>query len=199
MRWPFGRRHQDLDDEIQTHLSMAEADRRERGASVHDARLHARREFGNVGLVKQVTRDMSAWRWLDRLAQDVRLSLRRLVARPATTGLAVAMLGLAVGVTTAMFTLVDAFFLRPFPYQDGDRIATIWMRSQTGGRWAVAPSVFRAWRESPAFEAAEAVDTGEAVLDTAAGPNVRAVAFVSPGLFEMLGVRPIRGRSFYDG
>ncbi len=49
MRWPFGRRHRDLDDEIRTHLSMAEAERIDRGESPDDARRRTRREFGNVG------------------------------------------------------------------------------------------------------------------------------------------------------
>jgi predicted permease len=196
MRWPFGRRHRDLDDEIRTHLAMAEADRLDRGERPNEARRRTRREFGNVGLVMQVTREMSRWSLVDRVAQDVGHSWRRLWARPATTCLAMVMLGLAVGITTAMFTLVDAFFLRPFPFKDGERIAPIYMRNKNGGRWAVAAPVFRAWQESGAFEAAEGVDIDDVVLDTAAGPSVRALAYVSPGLFEMLGVRPIRGRVF---
>ncbi len=149
-----------------------------------------------MALVKQVAREVSGWSVVDRLGQDLRHSFRRLWARPATTCVAVVMLGLAVGITTAMFTLVDAFFLRPFPFQDGDRVAMVMMRSKTGGRWAVARAVFSAWRQSEVFEAAEAMYPGEVVLDSAAGPIVRASALVSPGLLKMLGVRPIRGRLF---
>jgi predicted permease len=196
MRWPFGRRHEDLDDEIRSHLAMAAADRVERGETPDEAHRRARKEFGNVGLVTQVTREQGRWAFADQLTQDVRHSWRRLWGRPATTCLAVAMLGLAIGITTAMFTLVDALVLRPFPFKDGERIAPIYMRSKHGGRWAVAPSVFRAWKESGAFESAEAVDMDEVVLDTAGGPTARALAYVSPGLFDMLGVRPIRGRVF---
>ena len=192
----FGR-HQDIDDEIRSHLEMAEADRVDRGESADEARARARKEFGNVGLVKQVTREMSGWVLADRLGQDVRHGWRRLWARPATTALAIAMLGLAVGLTTAMFTLVDAFLLRPFPFKDAERIAPIWMRSKTGGSTTVMPPVYRAWRESGLFESAEGVSGGRyVVVDAAAGPTMRGEAFVSPGLFDMLGVRPIRGRAF---
>ena len=176
---------------------MAEADRVDRGELPDEARQRARREFGNVGLVKQVAREVSGWGFVDRLAQDLRHSVRRLWARPATTCLAMVMLGLAVGITTAMFTLVDAFFLRPFPFQDGERIALYSMRSKGGGRRAVATSVYRAWRDSGVFEATEAVDSPvQLVLETPSGPTVRVGAYVTPGLFQMLGVRPIRGRGF---
>ena len=141
MRWPFGKRARDVDDEIRSHLAMAEADRVDRGETPDEARVGARKEFGNVALVIQVTREMSGWTLADRLGQDIRHGWRRLWARPATTCLAIAMLGLAVGITTAMFTLVDAFLLRPFPFKDAERIAPIWMRSQTGGRVSVMPAV----------------------------------------------------------
>jgi predicted permease len=199
MRWPFTRRHRDLDDEIRSHLALAEADRVDRDEPAGEARAAARREFGNVGLVKQITRDVSAWRIADRLVQDVSHGLRRLRARPSTTALAIAMLGLAVGITTAMFTLVDAFFLRPFPFQDSDRISRYAMRGRTGGRVAVSPEVFRAWRDSGTFEATEAVGGSvDFVLDTPSGPIVRLGTYVTPGLFEMLGAAPIRGRAFDD-
>jgi predicted permease len=197
MRWPFGTRARDVDDEIRSHLAMAEADRVDRGETPDEARVRARKEFGNVALVTQVTREMSGWTFADRLGEDIRHGWRRLWARPATTCLAIAMLGLAVGITTAMFTLVDAFLLRPFPFQDAERIAPIWMRSQTGGRVSVMPAVYRAWRESGVFESAEAASVGrQVVVETAAGPTMRAQAFVSPGLFAMLGVRAARGRTF---
>src|SRR3990172_7534556 len=125
MTWPFRRRERDLDDEVRTHLAMAERDRVERGESPEHARAAARREFGNVMLVKQLTGDMSPWRHLDRLGQDVRISLRRLSARPTTTAMAVGMLALAIGLTTAMFTLVDAFIVRPLPFPDADRIGHV--------------------------------------------------------------------------
>jgi predicted permease len=196
MGWPFRRRNRDLDDEIRTHLAMAERDRLERGESPEHARTAARREFGNVILVKQVAGDMSPWRHLDRPGQDLRMSMRRLSARPATTAMAIGMLALAIGLTTAMFTVVDAFIVRPLPFPDADRIGNVWMRGKRGGRTTVAPAVLRGWRDSPVFEAAEGVTTEQVILGTDGGPVVRAGAFVSAGVFDMLGVRPVRGRLF---
>lgn len=56
---------------IRNHLEMAAQERVERGAVAEDATYAARREFGNVELVKEVTRDIRGWRWLEDLAQDV--------------------------------------------------------------------------------------------------------------------------------
>ena len=67
---PFRRRRErDLEDEIRTHLRMAEADRRDDAGGPREAARAARKEFGNVALVKEVTRDMWAGGWFDRLGE----------------------------------------------------------------------------------------------------------------------------------
>jgi predicted permease len=139
---------------------------------------------------------MEGWRIVDQLGQDIRISVRRLLARPATTALAVGMLALAIGITTAMFSLVDAFLLRPMPFRDPDRLAHLQMASKTGGRLFVEPDVLRSWRELPGFEAAEGVTIEDVVIEAGTDPVARAAALVSPGMFDMLGARPLRGRLF---
>lgn len=106
------------------------------------------------------------------------------------------MLGLGIGLTTAMFTIVDALILRPVPFHDPDRLANLAMMNSRGGRLAVAPAVLDAWRASPAFAAAEGTSPGTAIIETGLGPIVRASARVSPGLFALLGAQPVRGRTF---
>jgi putative ABC transport system permease protein len=130
---------------------------------------------------------------------DLRHSLRRLRARPATVVAAAAMLALGVGLTTAMFTIADTLILRPLPFRDPDRLAQVYMGSSRGGRIAVSVAVFRAWRNLRAFEAVESVSTGTALIATDSGPIARASATVTPGLFTMLDVRPVRGRLFDAG
>ena len=109
---------------------------------------------------------------------------------------AAVMLGLGIGLTTAMFTVVDALILRPVPFRDPDRLANLAMMNSRGGRLAVAPAVLDAWRASPAFAAAEGTSPGNAIIETGLGPIVRASARVSPGLFALLGAQPVRGRTF---
>jgi len=67
--WFPARRRRDLDEEIEAHLRMAVCDRAERGESLAEARTAVAKEFGNVPLVKDVTRAMWGWGWLERARQ----------------------------------------------------------------------------------------------------------------------------------
>ncbi len=79
--WFHSRRQheEELDAEIRIHLDEAIRDRIERGETPEQARADALREFGNVGLVKEVTREMWGWGTLERLGQDLRFGARRAV------------------------------------------------------------------------------------------------------------------------
>ena len=129
-------------------------------------------------------------------SDDLRHAFRRLRSKPALVIAAIAMLGLGIGITTAMFTVVDALLLRPVPFRDPERLAQIYMGSDRGGRTVVNPAVLREWRASPAFEGVEGVSIGTALLEANGTVVSRTKAIVSAGLFDMLGVRPIRGRLF---
>jgi hypothetical protein len=133
------------------------------------------------------------------VSDDIRHAVRRLRSRPATAPAAGGMLALAIGLTTAMFTIVDALVLRPVPFPHAERLARMVMFSSAGGRYAVSLGAFSAWRESPAFDAVEAFDTGTSLVQTDGGLIAREGAFVTTGVFDMLGARAIRGRLFAAG
>ncbi|MGH9842032.1 MAG: permease prefix domain 1-containing protein, partial [Blastocatellia bacterium] len=84
MKFPWNRkqREAELDSEIRSHLDEAIRDRIECGESPDDARANALREFGNVGLVKEVTREIWGWASLERLGQDLRFGWRMLWKNP---------------------------------------------------------------------------------------------------------------------
>jgi predicted permease len=129
-------------------------------------------------------------------SDDVLLAWRRIRSKPGLMLAAAAMLALGIGLTTAMFTIADTLLLRPVPFREPAKLVQVYMGSERGGRWAVSRDVFHAWRSSPAFESVESVSRGTALIAAADGPVARRSAFVTPGLFRMLGVRPIRGRVF---
>src|SRR5204862_456435 len=84
---------------------------------------------------------------VDAAAQDVRQALRRLRSRPVTSLAAIAMLGVGIGITTAMFTIVDALLLRPVPFRDANRLAQVVMFDEHGGRGDVGRPLRRVrWR-----------------------------------------------------
>ena len=70
------RREAELNEELESHLRMAASDRVQRGENRKRAEHGARAEFGNVTLVRDVTRDTWGWRWISDLLEDTRFGLR---------------------------------------------------------------------------------------------------------------------------
>ncbi len=111
LRWLFARRRRDaeLADELAFHL---EEEAEERG---YDA---ARRELGNIGLIKEDTRAIWGWTWVEQLLQDVRYAARTMLKNPVFTTLAVLSLALGIGANTAIYSLMDAVMMRWLPVRD---------------------------------------------------------------------------------
>jgi putative ABC transport system permease protein len=187
----------EIDEEIRFHLREEARLRGERGLDGREAEESARRDFGNVLLVREATRAMWGRRTLDNLAQDLRFATRQLRRNPGFALVTVGTLALAIGATTALFTVVDGVLLRPLPFPDPDRLVMVFERSP-GGRLTnpVAPGNFLDWRErARSFEHFALV---QELPMNVTGPHGAEQVFglrVTAGFFEALGVPALAGRT----
>jgi hypothetical protein len=203
MKLPLWRRRQDqeLDEELAAHLRMAIADRIERGERPDEAARAARRELGNVGLIKEVTRDTWGWTTLEQLAQDVRYACRTLRKAPGFSAVAILTLALGIGANTAMFSVINAVLLRPLPFPESDRLVAVSevdFRQVAGGvPSSVSYPNFFDWRSrGHVFDHISSYRTAD--LTVAGGPHALHLdgAVVSADFFATLGVQPVLGRAF---
>jgi putative ABC transport system permease protein len=199
MRFPPWRRDQELDEEIRAHLEMAVRERIERGETAEQARRAVLREFGNVSLIKEVTRDMWGWGWLEQLAQDLRYGARMLIKRPGFALVAVLTLALGVGANSAIFSVVNAVLLRPLPYAEPERLVFIY-DSWPGGRLPKSPLMeaefLRLRDEAGSLEQVSLYTTATLTLTGAGEPERLACGTASGDLFAALGVPVALGRTF---
>ncbi len=138
--------------------------------------------------------------WLQGLRDDVKFAFRQLRAAPMFTAIAVTTLALGIGANSAIFALVDATLLRPLPYADPDRLVSIWETSDANSRSFASPPNMLDWNErSRMFEtiAGFTPNVGGMVMAGRDG-NAETVSrqWVTAGIFDVLGVRAIAGRTF---
>jgi putative ABC transport system permease protein len=198
LRWRQ-RQEDELNAEIQTHLDEAMRDRLERGESAERARANARREFGNVGLIKEVTRATWGWATFERFGQDLRFGLRMLRKQPGFSLIAILTLALGIGANTAIFSVVNAVLLKPFDYPEAERIMFLSSArlSEPDSSNAISYPNFLDWQQQQtAFSHLAAARNRTFNLTGVAEPMQVSGAIISPEAFPLLGVAPQLGRVF---
>jgi predicted permease len=197
-RWGKRRgRESELKSELEQHLRQATDERVERGASEEDARASVRREFGNENVVRETTRDMWEWRWLEDALQDVRYGLRTLRKNPGFTAIAILTLALGIGPNTAMFSVLNAVLLRPLPYYQQDRLMVMQERTAEHGSESVSYPDFQDWQSQQDVFERMALYRGQSLNLTGMGDaeHLRG-AVASSNLFPILGLNAVVGQTF---
>jgi putative ABC transport system permease protein len=197
---------QEVDEELEFHIEMRTRELITRGMDAKSAREIVLSRIGDLGQLKRTCEDLGRKRdremrltqWLHDLKDDVLVALRQLKASPAFALVAILTLALGIGANSAMFAVADATLLRPLPFAEADRLVSVFELTRDGDRGAANPLDFVDWSErNRTFEAIAAAMGSQASITGADG-----IAQPLPGqavtahFFEVLGIKPIAGRTF---
>jgi putative ABC transport system permease protein len=188
---------QDLDDELRSHLEMRAADNMSAGMSAEEARLEARRRFGNTARIKESTRAQRIVLWLETVLQDARFGLRTLRRTPGFTLVAVLTVALTIGATAAVFTVINSVLLRPLPYQNPGRLLTIAIFMPRENDEVTASAHYAAFKaNSRILEDAGAYSPEDYNVSGVGEPERLHAALATASFFSTLGIHPALGRVF---
>jgi putative ABC transport system permease protein len=187
----------DLDQEVHSHLEMLIAENIRAGMPPDEAQRAARIELGGIEQVKEQVREEGLGNWLHSVLSDCRYGLRQLGKNPGATAIMVFTLALAIGATTAIFSVVYGVLLRPLPYPDANRIMAVFEVTSKGRPSRVADPNFDDFRDqSRSFQAIAKYIDNVASVSGASQPTRTTVAGVSPDFLKVFGIQPILGRDF---
>ena len=186
-------------EEMQFHLDQLTRRHITAGLPPDEAQRRARLEFGGLVGHEEAARDALRSRFVEDLIRDLFYGWRSLRRHPAFALTAVWTIGLGIGAAVTVFTIVDSIFLRPLPVPGARRLVTISFRRPNGREeWLGSHGASLIRARATAFDAVVAHDSREVLLVSAHGvASERFGAFVSPNYFDVLGVRPYRGRFFF--
>ena len=134
---------------------------------------------------------------MDALLRDIRIGIRSLLKRPVFAVIAVVTLALGLGANTAIFSFVNAFLLRPLPLSAPDRLVVLGEVNPEKRRnlATASPRNIEDWqKQSQTIEQFGAWRDWHFRVSTASGPLAASSAITSPELFQVLGIKPLRGR-----
>ncbi|MGH7719818.1 MAG: ABC transporter permease, partial [Gemmatimonadaceae bacterium] len=186
----------DIDRELSFHIRERIDELMGRGMSERDAVDEARRQFGNLTLQREATREADVLSWLDSVVADVRYAVRALLRSPVFATVAVASLALGVGANTAVFTLMDAVMVRSLPVPHPEELVLVTLSDQDRDGYFSNPLWEQVRDRQTGFSAMAAF--GDTEWNIADGGEARTVEglYVSGDYFAMFGVQPALGRLF---
>ncbi|MGH9613090.1 MAG: ABC transporter permease, partial [Bryobacteraceae bacterium] len=191
----------EMDEELRFHMETYAEDLMRNGVERGEAEQQARLEFGSVGQTKEACREARDADLLHSLLSDIRYGLRLLRRTPGFAGLAVVTLAVGIGVTTAVFSLVNAVLLRDLPYHDPERLVFLYepipgIPGAPLEAWGPVNGDFFTWRKETRSFAGMAMFTCDGLNASLGDSSFRAAGSrVTADFFRVLGVSPALGRT----
>src|SRR5271163_3682567 len=203
--WQSKKRDADLERELRSDLELEEEEQRESGISEEEARYAALRAFGNPALIREQTRAIWSWNWLESLARDLRFSLRTLRRSSGFTVIAILVMALGIGANVALFTVVRGVLLKPLPFDDPDRLVMLYeaglQKDDAAGPNVVSGGMYAEWKNQNRSFSSLALAKGIRVGLSGSGgqlPEKLNSALFSWDMLRTLGVQPALGRDFTE-
>jgi predicted permease len=188
--------------ELEAHLALAVDEKVRRGMTPEQARRAARLELGGLPSLREAHRETRGLPLLDTLVQDLRFSLRTFRRDAGFTVFALVIVGLGVGASSTVFSVVNALLLRPLPFRAADRLVWIANIGDDGVQeWKIQAAHYldlrtqnRSFSELAAYNSY--VDAGGVKLTGDGEPERLTSVPVSDNFFSFLGIQPAIGRLF---
>jgi putative ABC transport system permease protein len=193
------RSDRELDRELAGYVKLLMEEKIKAGMSPGDARRSALVEVGGVEHVKERVRDVRPGAGVEMLGRDVRHAARSLARNPAFTIVAIVTLALGIGANTAIFSIVNGVMLRPLPYLDASRLVSV-VSLVSGVGATVSPADLMDWRrDARSFAGLAGSYSGQTILSGSGDAEQIDQARITANAFDVLGVRPLLGRTFLAG
>jgi predicted permease len=196
------RRYGELSESIREHLEEKIADLMDEGMNKAEAERSARREFGNVALIEERSREIWQWSTLESTCADFGYAARKLRKSPAFTITCLLTLALGIGANTAVFSAINTILLHPLPYRDPDGLVLISESLPLEGSNDVGVSAqeyLDYHSQNSVFSETAAFETADFNLTGTGEPRRINAARISATTLPLLGVTPELGRNFSPG
>ena len=191
------RLRRDLDQQLAHHRDTLTEQFLSQGLPAAEARRRAEFEMGNAARIREEFGDLLEIPILSSLWRDVRFSLRSLARNPGLTAIVLLTFAFALGINTAMFTVIQSVLLNPLPYPNADRL--VWITTPTSLTPDGALGIYvQVWQdESKSLAALTSVLGRDTDYETSDGGIVRLrTTTIRGGVEGLLGIRPVIGRDF---
>ena len=200
----------EVDSELRFHLDMRAQELMDAGMGPQAARLAALQAFGDLPRITTECRTITTRGARERarralmsgLLHDLRFALRSLSKSPGFALVSVLTLALGIGANTAVFSMIRGVLLRPLPYEHGERLVYLRQPAPLGGvvNAQFSPLELADYRQrSRAMESLVEYHSMPFILLGQGEPRRVQTGVVSANFFDVLGVRPLRGRTFRPG
>ena len=198
----FSRRRRRFDDisvSIGEHIEERAEELMEEGMAREQAMQAARREFGNVTLVQEHSREVWQWAALESLLADLKLTLRRLRKSPGFAATVLLTMALGIGANTAVFSVVNSVLLKPLSYPEPQQLVTLRLTApglaDFRDELRLSPSMYLTLAaHNRSFQSVGVWQSGTASITGIAEPEQVNTALITDGVLQTLNVPPAVGR-----